>query len=89
MEDLSALRRDKLTGVIGTAHRKLQGILVESGIDPAIARMIAATRVYQLLPAAVRQQLATAETEIAARIATLYRDVMRGDAASIKELPTE
>lgn len=89
MEAVTELRRDKLTGIIGHAHRKLQAILVGAGIDPAIARMIAATRVYQLLPVAIRQQLATAELEITGRMAILFRDVMQGDVNTIKELPTE
>lgn len=84
--DIITHRRDKLSDIIGEAHERLQGVLVDAGLDPAIARMIAAARVYQLLPVAVRQQLTTTETEIGIRIGLLYRDVMRGDVNEIKNI---
>lgn len=89
MEDLSALRRDKLTEIIGEAHERLQGVLVDAGLDPAIARMIAAARVYQLLPASVRTTMATTEAAIALRLAQLYLATQQAaDSAAIAGIPT-
>ena len=89
MEDLSALRRDKLTEIIGEAHERLQGVLVDAGLDPAIARMIAAARVYQLLPASVRTTMATTEAAIALRLAQLYLTTQQAaDSAAIAGIPT-
>lgn len=89
MEDVTALRRDKLSAIIGEAHDRLQGVLVEAGLDPAIARMIAAARVYQLLPASVRTTMATTEAAIALRLAQLYLATRQAtDAEAIAGIPT-
>lgn len=90
MEDVVvAQRRDKLSEIIGRAHGKLQRVLTDAGIDPAIARMIAATRVYQLLPSTVRQQMTTAESEIVTRMVTLFKDVAKADEEGLKNIPFE
>lgn len=89
MQDLTERKRDKLTAIISKAHSRLQGVLVEAGIDPAVARAIAATRIHQLLPAGVRQQLTAAESAIAVRVATLAGNVMAADAKTIDAIPFE
>lgn len=85
MQDLASLRRDKLTAIISKAHGKLQAVLVSEGIAPAVARAIAAVRVYQLLPLSIRQKMTTAETSIATRMATLFKGV---STATIEGLET-
>ena len=88
--DISNLRRDKLSAIIGEAHERLQGVLVDAGLDPAIARMIAAARVYHLLPASVRTTMATTETAIALRLAQLYLATKQAaDAGAIASIPIE
>lgn len=87
MEDVKTLRRDKLTAIISHAHARLQDILVQEGVDPSIARMVAATRVYALLPENVQQAVATAEAEIAARMAVLFGEVMAADETELKGIP--
>lgn len=86
MQDINTLRRDKLTAIISRAHSRLQAVLVDAGIDPAVARVVAATRVYHLLPPTIRQQLAT---EVATRMVTLFRDVARSGEEELKAVPIE
>lgn len=86
MQDINTLRRDKLTAIISRAHSRLQAVLVDAGIDPAVARVVAATRVYHLLPPTIRQQL---ETEVATRMVTLFRDVARSGEEELKAVPIE
>lgn len=87
MQDLTERRRDRLTAIISHAHARLQSVLVDAGIDPAVARVVAATRVYHLLPPTIRQQLATLETEVATRMVTLFRDVARSGEEELKAVP--
>ena len=89
MQDLTERKRDKLTAIISKAHSRLQGVLVEAGIDPAVARSIAATRIHQLLPPTIRQQLTAVETVIATRTITLFRDVAKAEGADLDNVPTE
>lgn len=89
MQDINTLRRDKLMAIISRAHSRLQAVLVDAGIDPAVARVVAATRVYHLLPPTIRQQLATLETEVATRMVTLFRDVARSGEEELKAVPIE
>lgn len=76
MQDINTLRRDKLTAIISRAHSRLQAVLVDAGIDPAVARVVAATRVYHLLPPTIR-------------LVTLFRDVARSGEEELKAVPIE
>lgn len=89
MEDVVARRRDKRTQIIGIAHSKVQAILVDAGIDPAVARMIAAARIWQLLPPAIRQQVTAVESVVSTRLATLFNDVANAKDGELKDIPTE
>lgn len=89
MEDVSTKRRDKRTKIIGIAQSKIQAILVDAGIDPAIARTITAARIWQLLPPDIRQQVTAVESVVSTRLATLFNDVANAKDGELKDVPTE
>ena len=89
MQEITALRRDKLTAIIGTAHAKLARVVIDAGVDPAIARMVAAARVYHMLPPAIRAAMSVVESEVAERFGVLFRDVSNAGIEELKKMPTQ
>lgn len=89
MQDLETLRRDKITAIINRAHAKLQGGLVNAGIDPAVARAIASARMYQVLPAPIKQRMLVVEIGIADRMDTLFQLVAVAGEDALKSLANE
>lgn len=93
MQDLTTRRRDKLTAIIERGRNRIQEALTDGGIDPAVARSIAAARMAAIavaaLPTALRTQIETLEAQLSARVATLVRDARKASAEEIADVPIE
>lgn len=64
-------RRDKLALVLDRALQRIADRLVSVGMDTPTARLIAASRMFGMLPAGIRNDIASIESAAAARVSTI------------------
>lgn len=91
--DITILRRDKLSAIIERGNDRIQQIITGAGIDPGIARAVAAAImvpiIRQALPVAARVALAEAESALSARMTALSREVYRATEKEIESILDE
>lgn len=93
MSDVTIERSAKMAAVIERAHAKMQAILTDAGIEPVIARSVAAERIASAVVAALptphRLRFIETETAMTARMAILIRDISRADLPGLDSIPLE
>ncbi|RTL16063.1 MAG: hypothetical protein EKK55_24925 [Rhodocyclaceae bacterium] len=85
MEDLTQARRERVGEVIERVHSQIQRVLTDSGIEPATARHIAATRIYYVLPAGIRNELAEIEAALSEQFLSIFAEIQQATKEELEE----